>query len=85
MGQKWSQLDNWCNTSQTSIKTSFLWTIDGFSQLTEETGEELESSTFCAHTDTKTQWYLSLYPNGDIKDNKEFVGLFLNLKESDRK
>ena len=34
--------------------------------------------------DTKTHWYLKLYPNGKTEDVKEFVSVFLILKTSDR-
>ena len=84
MAKKCPQPDNWCNSCQQTIKTSFLWTIDNFSRLTEKTGEMLNSSTFTAHTDIKTKWYLRLFPNGNKEENKEFVGIFLVLKVSDR-
>ena len=84
MSKKCPQTDNWNHTTQETINTSVLWTIDDFSQLNQKTGERLESSTFCALNDTENKWCLSLCPNGKTQENKEFLSLFLYLKDTNR-
>ena len=73
----------WCLTSEDTIKTSFQWTIEKFSERPEKVGESLESLTFSAKEDPKNIWFLCINPKGGKEENKEFIGLFLYMKASD--
>ena len=75
--------ENWCLTSRETIKTSFQWTIERFSERPEKIGKHLDSLTFSAKKDPKNQWFLKVYPNGYEEEDKEFIGLFLSLKNGD--
>ena len=74
--------DNWCLMSEDTIKTSFQWTIEKFSERPEKVGKCLESLTFSAKEDPKNIWFLKIYPNGNKEETKEFIELFLFLKAS---
>ena len=69
-------------TELSSNEFSYTWTIGNYGLLNLETGQSIESPTFsCAPSDA-TQWYLSLYPDGQKADYAEQVSVYLHLKSS---
>ena len=70
-----------CVSDVITLKFSFTWTINKFSQRKEATGESLRSTVFEA-PDARSSWYLELYPRGSNKHNAHCLGLFLNLEET---
>ena len=80
-----SSADVWCDTTIQVVKVSMLWNINNFGYLETNSEKCIRSSTFSDSDDSKTKWFLELFPNGDKEDRKEFVSLFLCLETSDRK
>uniref|UniRef100_A0A0N5CG76 BTB domain-containing protein n=1 Tax=Strongyloides papillosus TaxID=174720 RepID=A0A0N5CG76_STREA len=53
--------------------------IQNFSQRSEKTGEKIISPTCVIGSKDRSEWCLYIYPNGDFKDSKEYVSVFLIL------
>ena len=78
----WTETDNWCKTVVgETIKSKFLWTIEGFKRREEKTGEALHSNIFkiCDPEGKVTSWCLNLYPRGDVTRSENHVSLYLSL------
>ncbi|XP_011299511.1 speckle-type POZ protein-like [Fopius arisanus] len=67
-------------TDMKRLKEAWEWTIEDFSQLTEEPGESIQSSLFATGADNKDKWYLDLYPSGRDRECSEYFSLYLMLK-----
>ena len=79
-----TESDNWCKTIVgETIKSSFIWTIEGFNNRPEENDEYLDSNTFkiCDPEGKVSTWYLTLYPRGDPTDDGNHVSLGLVLED----
>ena len=66
--------ENWCKTTVgETIKSRFLWTIEGLKTREEEEGQWLDSDSFkiCDPEGKVTTWYLRLYPRGFEKTGDE--------------
>uniref|UniRef100_A0A0K0G3X7 Speckle-type POZ protein-like (inferred by orthology to a human protein) n=1 Tax=Strongyloides venezuelensis TaxID=75913 RepID=A0A0K0G3X7_STRVS len=53
--------------------------IQNFSLRPEKTGETVTLPTCIIGSEDKLEWCLNIYPNGDFKDSKEYVSIFLVL------
>uniref|UniRef100_A0A0N5B281 Speckle-type POZ protein (inferred by orthology to a human protein) n=1 Tax=Strongyloides papillosus TaxID=174720 RepID=A0A0N5B281_STREA len=53
--------------------------IQNFSRRPEKTGEKIMLPTCIIGSEDKLEWCLHIYPNGDFKDSKEYVSIFLIL------
>uniref|UniRef100_A0A0N5C047 Speckle-type POZ protein-like (inferred by orthology to a human protein) n=1 Tax=Strongyloides papillosus TaxID=174720 RepID=A0A0N5C047_STREA len=65
-------------------KFSYVFSIQNFSLRTEKTGEKITSLNFFTGWKNKSQWNLSIYPNGQSEDSKEYVSVFLTLIKPDK-
>uniref|UniRef100_A0A0K0F3C2 Speckle-type POZ protein-like (inferred by orthology to a human protein) n=1 Tax=Strongyloides venezuelensis TaxID=75913 RepID=A0A0K0F3C2_STRVS len=80
MGQKKSIPINVSNLLQTGDNNfKYIYTIENFSQRFEKTGEKIISPTFVVVNKERSEWCLWVYPNGDNKDSKEYVSVYLEL------
>uniref|UniRef100_A0A0K0FQ12 Speckle-type POZ protein-like (inferred by orthology to a human protein) n=1 Tax=Strongyloides venezuelensis TaxID=75913 RepID=A0A0K0FQ12_STRVS len=67
-------------TNQTDvIKFKYKYTIQNFSQRSENIGEKIISPTFVVGSKEKSEWCLHIYPNGDNEESKEYVSVYLEL------
>uniref|UniRef100_A0A0N5BHN7 BTB domain-containing protein n=1 Tax=Strongyloides papillosus TaxID=174720 RepID=A0A0N5BHN7_STREA len=53
--------------------------IQKFSLRPEKTGEKIMLPTCIIGSEDKLEWCLHIYPNGDFKDSREYVSIFLIL------
>ena len=79
-----TETENWCKTVVgETIKSKFVWTIEGFKRREEKIGEELRSDTFkiCDPEGKVTSWCLVMHPRGMSTDYENHVSLFLVLMD----
>ncbi|XP_015925923.1 speckle-type POZ protein B [Parasteatoda tepidariorum] len=60
---------------------TFTWRIENFSSFGRKTGEYIQSPTFLVEKLDKTEWYLRLYPRGDVDHN--YTACYLYRKKND--
>ncbi|XP_043910888.1 speckle-type POZ protein-like [Protopterus annectens] len=65
------------------VKFSFIWTINNFSFLSQETRKVIKSSTFSSCANDK--WCLQVFPSGLDKESEDFLSVFLFLVSSSKR
>ena len=60
------------------VKLTYEYTIAELSLLPQKTGERVHSPTFKAKSHPDMRWKLTIYPNGEDKDSKGHLGLYLH-------
>uniref|UniRef100_A0A0N5B3Y0 BTB domain-containing protein n=1 Tax=Strongyloides papillosus TaxID=174720 RepID=A0A0N5B3Y0_STREA len=77
-------IDGSCNVPTKTTKFDYTFSIENFSHRLEETGEKIESPTFVVGWKNKSEWCLSIYPNGYREESKGYVSVFLVLLKADK-
>lgn len=68
------EIEGSCHTKPSSIKTSFLWTIEEFSTITDSS----INSTVFPFKDHSSKWYLSVYPKGNVNIGSVAIYIYLD-------
>uniref|UniRef100_A0A0N5C3Z2 MATH domain-containing protein n=1 Tax=Strongyloides papillosus TaxID=174720 RepID=A0A0N5C3Z2_STREA len=76
--------DDSCNIETKVKKIDIIWSIQNFSQRSEKTGEKFESKTCVVGSKDRSEWYLRIFPNGSKEKFKDYVSVFLMLKNPDK-
>uniref|UniRef100_A0A0N5B6T1 BTB domain-containing protein n=1 Tax=Strongyloides papillosus TaxID=174720 RepID=A0A0N5B6T1_STREA len=72
-------------TNQTDVNNfKYIYTIENFSLCSEKTGEKIISPTFVIGSKDRSEWCLSIYPNGRGEKSKEYVSVFLTLLKPEK-
>uniref|UniRef100_A0A0K0EWN4 Speckle-type POZ protein-like (inferred by orthology to a human protein) n=1 Tax=Strongyloides venezuelensis TaxID=75913 RepID=A0A0K0EWN4_STRVS len=78
MYHKDSAYDDFCNAFQLDVTNfKYKYTIENFSQRSENTDEEIISPTFVVGSKERSEWCLHIYPNGTYYSNDVEVDLIL--------
>uniref|UniRef100_A0A0N5C025 BTB domain-containing protein n=1 Tax=Strongyloides papillosus TaxID=174720 RepID=A0A0N5C025_STREA len=73
-----------CNIQTKITKFNYTFSIQNFSLRTEKIGKKIKSPTFVTGWKNRSEWCLWVYPNGDRKESKEYVSVFLTLLKPDK-
>uniref|UniRef100_A0A0N5BM38 Speckle-type POZ protein (inferred by orthology to a human protein) n=1 Tax=Strongyloides papillosus TaxID=174720 RepID=A0A0N5BM38_STREA len=77
-------VDASCDIETKVNKFNIICSIQNFSQRSEKTGEKFESNTCVVGSKERSEWCLWIYPNGDSEESKDYVLVFLMLKNPDK-
>lgn len=76
--------ENFCNTFIKVSRFTSKWTIDNFSFVRGEIGEELRGPPFCTGLNDKIRWCVKIFPKGTDQESKDYVSLYLLLVHCNR-
>uniref|UniRef100_A0A0K0FNX5 Speckle-type POZ protein-like (inferred by orthology to a human protein) n=1 Tax=Strongyloides venezuelensis TaxID=75913 RepID=A0A0K0FNX5_STRVS len=65
-------------------KFNYVCSIENFSQRPEKTGKEITLPTFIVGVKDISEWRLQIYPSGGREESKDYISVFLVLKNPDK-